>query len=367
MLVNLAYLLNRPTGTTNYALNLLPYLDTLSPTYLATSASGLTHYTPVPDNMTAADGIAGHLRRLRWTQFNLKKYCKTQSSALFSPIPEAPLFFSAQNRPQTVVTFHDLTPLRFPDDFGGIKFFFRYYVPQVLAQAEAIICDSEASARDVVTFYGIPARKLISIPLAHDHQHFCPTSALPQLPGEKDLTSRPYFLMLGRQAPHKNLGRVIAAMSSVPSEFSLLIAGPSDPRYTPRLKAQADELGVRSQVKFLDYVPYDQLPALLSHAHALVFPSLWEGFGLPVLEAMACGTPVITTCTSSLPEVVGDAALLIDPYDSESIAAAMNQVCHDSSLREQLSTAGLARAQSFSWQATGQATVEVLSHVLGKS
>lgn len=359
MYVNLAYLLNQPTGTTQYALNLLPHLDTLSPTYLATPASHLPphRYTAVPPNMTAAKGIPGHLRRLAWTQFKLPTLC--QSSAppplLFSPIPEAPL--SAKIR--SVVMFHDLIPLRFPQFFGSIKLFYRHYVPRVLAQAERILCNSEATARDVVDFYRIPAEKLVPIPLAYDANHFHPTSAKPEAVS-KQLVQTPYFLMLGRQAPYKNIARVIAALASLPTDCSLLVAGPTDDRYTPKLIAKADHLGVRSRLHFLNYIPYSQLPALLSRACALVFPSLWEGFGLPVLEAMACGTPVICSNIASLPEVAGDAALLVDPLDTRAIASAMTQILTDTSLRQQLKTAGLQRVQKFSWTKTGQATVEVL-------
>jgi len=368
MQVNLAYLLNRPTGTTQYALSLLPYLDDLSPSYLATAASHLppSRYRAVPANMTAAQGTAGHLRRLAWTQLKLPGLCKQASTAsqassgsqssslLFSPIPEAPLFGPTR----FVVTFHDLIPLRFPQSFGAIKLFYKHYVPQVLRQAERIICNSEATARDVTDFYGISAHKLVAIPLAYDAQHFRPTSALPDI--LKDQPDRPYFLMLGRQAPYKNIGRAIEALAQIKADCMLLIAGPTDERYTPELIAQAESLGVRSRLQFLSYVPYDQLPGLLSQAIALIFPSLWEGFGLPVLEAMACGTPVICSDVASLPEVAGEAALLVNPTEVSAIASAVNQVLTDPALRLQLKTAGLQRVQQFSWEKTGRATVEIL-------
>lgn len=383
MQVNLAYLIERPTGTTQYALNLLPYLDAIAPDYLATPASGLPahRYQSVPTNMTSEQGTLGHLRRLAWTQFQLPKYraaanrpaANHQSSAsvkpeasdrpslLFSPIPEAPLF----SKTRTVVTFHDLIPLRFPKFFGAIKLVYRYYVPQVLAQAERVICNSEATASDIVTFYGIPANKLVPIPLAYEANHFRPVSAMPQLL-QDDLVARssPYFLMLGRQAPYKNISIAIEALSRTRKDCVLLIAGPPDKRYTPKLIAQARALGLRSRVRFLSYVPYDQLPGLLSHAIALIFPSLWEGFGLPVLEAMACGTPVICANVASLPEVAGDAALTVDPRNSFAIASAMDRLLSDTALRFELKTAGLARARQFSWEKTGQATVDILRQYL---
>ncbi|MFN4955028.1 MAG: glycosyltransferase family 4 protein, partial [Aphanizomenon sp.] len=132
----------------------------------------------------------------------------------------------------------------------------------------------------------------------------------------------------------------------------------------PLLEIQTQELGINHLVKFLNYVPYNELPIIINQAIALVFPSLWEGFGLPVLEAMACGTPVITSNISSLPEVAGDAAILINPYNIEEITAAMKIIINDSETRKQLSEKGLKRANQFTWEKTGLATVEVLKKYL---
>jgi glycosyltransferase involved in cell wall biosynthesis len=142
------------------------------------------------------------------------------------------------------------------------------------------------------------------------------------------------------------------------------LVGPTDKRYTPLLETQVETLGINHLVKFLHYVPYKELPIIINQALALVFPSLWEGFGLPALEAMACGTPVITSNISSLPEVTGDAAILIDPYDIEEIMAAMTTIIGDSQTRRQLSQQGLKRAGEFSWKKTGMATVEVFKNYI---
>ncbi len=372
MLINLAYLIERPTGTTAYALNLLPYLQKLSPTYLATPASRLDsrkpEYIAVPDNMT--QGTLGHARRLAWTQLQLPKFCKSDR-LLFSPIPEAPL--SVRNRRyQSVVTFHDLIPLRFPEMFGAIKYYYRHYVPQVLAQADQILCNSEATARDVSSFYNLPAHKITTILHAYNEHHFRPVSSpiaqlkaqLSNSSGNFDITARPYFLMVGRHAPYKNIRTAIAAIKASPDHV-LIIAGPEDPRYTPGLKALADDMGVSAQVQFVSYVPYAQLPALISGAIALIFSSLWEGFGVPVLEAMACGTPVITSKLASLPEVAGEAAYFVaNPENVEELGRAMEAIAADTQMQRQLSEAGLQRAKQFSWEKTGEATAEVLRHYL---
>ncbi|MFE4105234.1 glycosyltransferase family 4 protein [Almyronema epifaneia] len=353
ILVNLAYLLSKPTGTTTYALNLLPHLEPLHPCCLATPSSQLMQYHSVPSNMTAEFGMAGHLRRLLWTQFRLPQIYQQQAAQLlFSPITEAPL----RSRCRFVVTVHDLTPLRFPALFSSLKWLYRYYVPQVLQAAEHIICDSEATASDIVTFYGIKANKITPILLAHDANQFRPL----------ELATKNYFLILGRHAPYKNISGAIAAFAQLPERdrYELWIAGPYDSRYTPVLESQAATLGLASHIKFLQYVPYAQLPQLLSQAIALVFPSFWEGFGLPALEAMACGTPVIASNLSSLPEVTGSAAWLIDPHNTDEMATAMHAIATCPPLRQQLSEAGLKRASQFSWEKTGKATVAVLQSCL---
>ncbi|MGI0492205.1 glycosyltransferase family 4 protein [Alkalinema pantanalense CENA528] len=363
LLVNLAFLTTKPTGHTVYAQNLVPQLREFHPKLLISLESlpqwqarppedgGKLDYFPVSGRMNPDHGSKGHLRRLIWTQFKLPRlYRKFQGSLLFSPIPEMPL----GRRIPTIVTLHDLIPLRFPRKRSPLTLYFRHYIPRVLRQAKHVLCDSAATARDAMEFYNIPASQLTPVPLAYDASNF----------RFLDLPRKPYFLYLGRHDPYKNLSRVLSAFAQVPNhqDYELWIAGPADPRYTPQLEGQAWDLGVRLQ--FLNYVPYRELPVLLNNAIGLVFPTLWEGFGLPVLEAMACGTPVITSNLSSLPEVAGDAALLVDPYDVNAIAQAMTELISDEQTWQQLRQRGLARAQQFSWQKTGKLTTEILSQFM---
>lgn len=353
LLINLSFLLTQPTGVSAYVRNLLPCLVDLNPILLTpNSFSGFQCYS-IANNMTPDQGSRGHLRRLLWTQFQLPHiYKQLRASLCFSPVPEMPLFTTCR----CIIFVHDLIPLRHPNSLSSLTLYFQTCLRFVLEQSEHILCNSDATAGDLVDFFQIPVSKVTSVPLAHDSNHF-------QL---QNLPIQNYFLYIGRQTPYKNLLRLIEAFAALPNRhnYELWIAGPLDRRYTPNLQAQAVHLGVDSHVKFLGYVPYKQLPILLNQAIALVFPSLWEGFGLPVLEAMACGTPVITSNCSSLPEIAGDAALLVDPYNVQAISAAMYTVATDSELRSQLRQAGLARASCFSWEKTGQQTVEVLQRYL---
>lgn len=349
LLVNLAFLLSRPTGTSTYALNLLPHLKSLNPLLLTAQAIEGQECYPVPAGLTAEQGFRGHLKRLIWTQQQLPKiYQEWRSPLIFSPIPEAPLFTNCR----FVVTVHDLIPIRFPKRFSPLVPYYRYYVPQVLQQAQHLICDSVATAEDLTHFFQIPAKKITPILLAYNADHF----------RFLDLPTRNYFLYLGRSDSYKNLQRLISAFAALPAckDYELWLAGPTDKRYTPQLVDQIDQLDLSAQVKFLDYVDYAELPKVINQAITLVFPSLWEGFGLPVLEAMACGTPVITSNLSSLPEVAGDAAILVNPYDVAEITDAMQTVASEGGVRSQLRSAGLARASQFSWEKTGQQTAEVL-------
>lgn len=350
LLVNLSILSVQPTGLTTYAQNVFPHLQPLQPTMLACQEmAGFETYL-VPDGMTSDQGSRGHLRRLRWTQLQLPRiYRSLQSRLIFSPVPEAPLWAGCRS----VVMVHDLIPLRMRFPWRSpLALYHRFYVPRVLRQAQHIICNSEATAQDIGHYHRIPRSKITPIPLAYDAAHF----------RWLDLPTHNYFLYLGRMDPYKNVHRLIAAYAPVAAQadVELWIVGPIDPRYTPALMQQVTELGLSDRVQFLNYLPYAQLPTVINQAIALVFPSLYEGFGLPVLEAMACGTPVIASNQSAIPEVTGDAALLVDPYQTAALTSAMQQILAEPRLRSHLHQASLDRASQFSWAKTGQQTAAIL-------
>ncbi len=355
LLINLAVLFDKPTGIATYAQNVIKSLESLNPTLLsAQKIDTLDNYT-IPDDMTPAQGSKGHIKRLLWTQFQLSQiYKKLTADLIYSPIPEAPLYSNCRY----IVMCHDLIPLRFPRFTSPLTNYFRYVVPLVLRQAEHIICNSEATAKDIVDFYGIAANKITPILLGYDATNFYPREISPP-------EQSPYFLYLGRQDPYKNLEGLITAFAAIPNQdYHLAIAGSTDPRFTPKLQQQAKELGIENRVKWLNYLDYQELPLIISGAVALVFPTLWEGFGLPALEAMACGTPVITSNLASLPEITGNAAILLDPYNISAITSAMVNIAQDQKMRLQLSQLSIQQAQKFSWTKTGVITRQVLERYL---
>ncbi|PHV62924.1 glycosyltransferase family 1 protein [Cyanobacterium aponinum UTEX 3222] len=360
LLVNLSMLLAKPTGIANYVINILPYFDSLE--YISLVAKQYyqenIYKNPyfVSEKYSPDYGSKGHFLRLLWTQLKVPNiYQQSGSNLLFSPVPEMPLF----SKVKSVIMVHDLIPLRFPKKNSPLTPYFRYYIPQVCQQAEHIICNSKATADDIINFFGINADKITPIYLGYNPETFKVIDKI------KPINKKPFFLYLGRHDPHKNVERIVSAFAQFKhhQEYELWLAGPTDSRYTPLLKQQTKELNITHLVKFLDYVKREDLPIILNQAQALIFPTLWEGFGFPVLEAIASGTPVITSNISSLPEVVGDAGILVNPLEVKEIASAMNLMAEDDKLRQQLRELGLKQAQKFSWQKTAQATIELLSNV----
>ena len=255
----------------------------------------------------------------------------------------------------TVVTVHDLGYRYFPEAHPWRQRLYLEWSTRFSArQATRVLADSAATKRDLVRFCGVPEGKVAVVYPGYDDAlaRVDPAAvrARYRLPDN-------YFLHVGTLQPRKNLQRLMEAVSLLPAPVCLVLAGRPGWLSAP-IVARARELADR--VRLLEYVPDEDLAGLYSGAQALVFPSLFEGFGFPVLEAMACGTPVICSNTSSLPEVAGEAALLADPLDARALLAAMRRVQAEPALRAALAEQGLARVRQFSWRRAAQETLTVL-------
>ncbi len=206
------------------------------------------------------------------------------------------------------------------------------------------MADSAATRRQVLEAYGLPADRVHVIPCGFDATRFRPAGPV------ADDGGVPYVLYVGNLLPHKNVPRLIEAVARVAERIPvrLVVAGTGRPAHLEPLIALAEGTGAR--VEWKRYVPPDDLPALYRGARLLALPSLAEGFGLTALEAMACGTPVVAANTSSIPEVVGDAGLLVDPREPAALADAILRLLTDEPLQKELSARGLARAARFSWE-----------------
>jgi glycosyltransferase involved in cell wall biosynthesis len=273
---------------------------------------------------------------------------------------------------KTVATLYDLIPLRHPSaHFPPRRFdqrvgYARYL--RLLQRADRLIAISDATRRDAVERLGIAPERIAVTPLAVDERRFYPRSLEEVEAGiGRYGLHRPYLLHVGASTYHKNTARIVQAFDLFSHEsgvdHALYIAGQWIPKALAELDTSYAVLVQAGRLRVVGFVP-DDLPALYGGAEALVYPSLIEGFGLPVLEAMRCGTPVLTSSTSSLPEVGGDAALYVDPYDVDAIAAALCKLASQPSLRADLSARGLQRAELFTWTHTAEQTLRVYEELL---
>jgi glycosyltransferase involved in cell wall biosynthesis len=263
-----------------------------------------------------------------------------------------------------VVTVHDLTCLYFPQFHPwSRRTLFRLGIRRAARLADAIIVPSHATKRDLAAMFRPAEAKIRVVPEA-PAERFAPLDSRESLPviSRYGLPYRDYLLFAGNIEPRKNLLALIDAYNRLRRTTRvapcLAIAG-GEGWYNQAIHHAAAASPFAADIRFLGYVPDGDLPAVMSGALAFVYPSLYEGFGLPPLEAMACGTPVITSARSSLPEVVGDAALLVDPGDTAGLADAMARIVGEEPLREDLRERGLKQAQRFSWDETARLTVQV--------
>ncbi|MBN1964789.1 MAG: glycosyltransferase family 4 protein, partial [Anaerolineae bacterium] len=278
----------------------------------------------------------------------------------FVPAHALPLIFPGA----AVVTVHDLGYHFFPETHPGWpRRYLEWSTPQSARRAAAVLADSEATRRDLASVYGVPAEKVHVVYPGVDDSLRRVTDAVvvARVRTRYDLPPR-YLFFIGTLQPRKNVARLVQAYarSGVYEQgVSLVLAGAQGWLYDPAWTA-----GVPGVIT-PGFVADEDTAALFSGALALVFPSLYEGFGFPVVEAMRCGTPVITSDTSSLPELTGDAALTVDPLDVDALASAMRQVIGDGALRARLVEMGYAQAARFTWQAAAQAALAALERAGG--
>ena len=355
-------------GNESYAVNLIEALAEID---------GVNDYTLY---VTTAEGYDRFHQR--WPNF------KVQTTLPHTPLIRIPLTLSAELRKHpvdvlhvqftappfcpcpVVVSIHDLSFEHLPETFNRrSRTQLRLTVRHSARRAAKILTLSEHTRNDVIDTYGIDPDRIAAIPLAAPG-HFGPVTYEKELQRVRQTygIDGDYVLSVGSIQPRKNLVRLIKAYASLRGKQGgnnfpkLVLVGKRAWLYDETLRA-LEETGIGDSVVLTGYVPESDLPALYSGALCFIYPSFFEGFGLPPLEAMKCGAPVIAGNATSLPEVVGDAALKVDPFDVSAIAWAMDQLIKDAELRQELRDKGLARARLFDWKETARKTLAVYEQV----
>ncbi|MEY7999350.1 glycosyltransferase family 4 protein [Clostridium sp. Mt-5] len=284
-------------------------------------------------------------------------------------IPQNGIGISENISCKKIVTIHDLIPYVLPETVGkGYLGKFLKEMPNIINLADGIITVSNCSKKDILKFFPIDENKIFITPLAADDKY---------KPLEKDKCKHaikikynienPFILYIGGFSPRKNVSSLITAFSKVHKNldrnYDLIIVG-SNKDDLDMLKNLSTDLNIKENVKFTGFVEEKMLPVFYNACDTFIYPSLYEGFGLPPLEAMSCGTPVITSDVSSIPEVVGDGGILINPFDIKSLMYSIEALLNDESIREELSLKALKQASKFSWEKTSENTINAYNKIL---
>ncbi len=363
----------RRTGTEHYSAHLLQYLSQATESV----QHSFSCYVNSKEGQDALDlfgfalpanfAIRSIPFRRAWTHLRLStEMVQHPPNVLFVPSHVVPLW----HPPHSVVTIHDVGYLYYPEAHTRLSRLYLHLSTWFSTRAaRRVIAISQATADDLHRHYKVPTAKLRVVHHGCDPD-FRPVYDRGQQARVRDKYNlpldRPYILYVGTLQPRKNLGRLVEAYAAGLHQHRLgqpdpllVLAGKKGWMYDA-LFAQVKELGLEEQVLFPGYVAQEDLPTLISGAAAFALPSLYEGFGMPALEAMACGTPLIAANTSSLPEIVGDAGLLVGPNDTHAWTAALHAVMNDAALRVRLQGAGMARVVQFTWPRAAAETLRVL-------
>ncbi len=357
-----AFLGNLRAGTWTYTWNLLKGLGAKAG---VTAVDREQRLLPGLEdiNLTDFPGGGRALAKLVWPNFTLPDKAGIAGFDLVHCTTPYGTF--RQTAYKKIITICDVTPLLFPETHGKMNVWHhRFILPSILKQADHIITISETSKRDIIRYFKVPEDKITVTLLAANNAfqeipHGIPADDIAKI-------SRPYILNVGTLEPRKNLEGLLRAFAVARRKgmpHTLVITGARGWGKSP-LAGLIETLSLGDSVLFTGFVNDNDLPHLYKGADFFVYPSLYEGFGLPILEAMNCGTPVITSNVSSMPEVAGDAALLVDPLSQSELADAIFRLAGDPELRNTMLLKGIKRAAHFSWQKTVDETFSVYEKIL---
>lgn len=308
----------------------------------------------------------GHpLFRIGWDYFLLPQALKKDKIDFIHYFKPATTPFK---KPKAIATMYDVIPLLYPETQTAIQLaYWKKQLPLVAKTCAHLITISECSKCDIVRLLQVDPAKITVTPLGVDPRFHPVSDQEKKTVRDKYQLSENYILYLGTIEPRKNVARLIRAFNQVANRIphGLVVAGKWGWGFED-VKSEIAKSPFRDRIVILDYIEPEYLVSLCGAASLFVFPSIYEGYGLPPLEAMACGTPVITSNVSSLPEVVGDAAITINPLDEDSLAHEMERLALDVNLQNQLREKGLARAKQFNWDRTAEMTLDVYKKIFDK-
>ena len=368
--LNLVYLVPGETGgMETYARELIPRLaglDGLELTALVNREAAAAGDGPWGDVVPMEVVPVRARNRVEWVrgeqQFVPRLADRARADVVHSLASTSPL----HGRARRVTTIHDLNYKLVPDThFGLLGLGMRVLIPASARRSHRIVVDATSTKRDLVEHLGTPARKVDVVPLGVTPRAAVHPAPEPALRAKLGLGERPVVLSVSAKRPHKNIARLLDALAAIPPERRPVLVVPGYPTpYEAELRARAQAAGVAGDVVWPAWLSDGELEGLYALAALAVFPSLYEGFGLPVLEAMARGVPVASSNRSSLPEVAGEAAVLFDPEDTAAITAAVERLLGDAGERARLRAAGLERARSFTWERTAELTAAAYERAL---
>lgn len=358
------------SGVENYILNLLENLipaDTNNSYTLFTNSYRGYDFSHLKfiNTTTVSGKIPNRILNLSLKAFNYPKFEKLFNSfdCLFLPNFNQ---FSIYPKTKLVLTVHDLSPIVTPEFYDSRRRLWHIFmnIKKVLFRADQILAVSEFTKQDLIRIYGLPENKITVTHLAVNRTLFHTGLSPDKLRLVRNTYGLPgsFFLFIATLEPRKNIPSIIRAFERQNSDIDLVIAGRQGWKYNTILEL-IENSPKRHRIKYIGYIEEEHKPYLLKLAHSLVWPSFYEGFGLPPLEAMAVGTPVITSQVTSLPETVGSSAIMVDPYNLTDLTNAMRLITKDLVLRQKLVELGFNQVKKFSWKDTADKTLAVLNNL----
>jgi glycosyltransferase involved in cell wall biosynthesis len=302
-----------------------------------------------------------------WDEVNIPNILKSEDIDIYH-VPQNGIGLPNEKTCPFVITLHDIIPYKMPETVGEryLEIFLRE-MPKIIPLCDGIITVSNYSKQDIVKAFNFPEEKIFVTHLANEDiyvplkKSYCKDFIAKYYSIEDD-----FILYVGGFSPRKNIVGLIQAYSKLKAKNTKLVIVGSQGKSYNLYKSTAEKYNVSNDVIFPGFIPLEHMPIFYNAARLFVYPSLYEGFGLPPIEAMACGTPIIASNTTSVPEVVKDAGILINPYDIDELTKSMEKVLEDSSLRKELINKALLRSSEFSWLKTAKTTLDAFKTIAKK-